>query len=114
MPMPQAWRARQRSSLKGLAQQRCRRRRRGQSPSRKLKPCRGAAQAWSWAVIPYHLVQPDAVQQVIDALKEEHVDLVITLPEEPTYPLTSAIREDRAFTSITVTSEGHGIALAAG
>jgi sulfopyruvate decarboxylase subunit alpha len=65
-------------------------------------------------VIRYHLVQPDAVQSVIAALKEEHVDLVVTLPEEPTYPLTTAIREDPAFDSITVTSEGHGIALAAG
>jgi sulfopyruvate decarboxylase subunit alpha len=65
-------------------------------------------------VIRYHLVQPDAVQSVIAALKDEHVDLVVTLPEEPTYPLTTAIRDDAAFDSITVTSEGHGIALAAG
>lgn len=65
-------------------------------------------------MIRYHLVQADAVQLVIQALKEEHVDLVVTLPEEPTYPLTEAIRQDSAFKTITVTSEGHGIALAAG
>jgi len=59
-------------------------------------------------------VQPEAIKLVIEALKEEQVDLVITLPEEPTVPLTAAIREDSAFESITVTAEGHGLAMAAG
>ena len=65
-------------------------------------------------MIPYHLVQPQAIRDVIEAFKEERIDLVVTLPEEPTYPLTTAVREDPAFTSITVAAEGHGIALAAG
>jgi sulfopyruvate decarboxylase subunit alpha len=59
-------------------------------------------------------MQPEAVQLVIDALKAERVDLVVTLPEEPTHSLTTAIREDSAFESITVAAEGHGLALAAG
>src|SRR3989338_11615399 len=56
----------------------------------------------------------DSVQMVIETLKEEEIDLVVTLPEEPTYPLTEALRSDPFFQTITVAGEGHGIALCGG
>lgn len=51
---------------------------------------------------------------ILETLKEEEIDLVVTLPEEPTYPLTEALRSDPFFQTITVTAEGHGIALCGG
>lgn len=56
----------------------------------------------------------DLIRLVIETLKEEKIDLVVTLPEEPTFPLTDAIRQDPYFTSITVAGEGHGLAVCAG
>jgi len=56
----------------------------------------------------------ETIQLVIETLKEEKIDLVVTLPEEPTAPLTDAIRKDPYFTTITVTAEGHGIAMCSG
>jgi sulfopyruvate decarboxylase subunit alpha len=56
----------------------------------------------------------EQVKTIIETFKEEEIDLVVTLPEEPTYPLTEAMRHDPYFTSVTVASEGHGIALSAG
>jgi sulfopyruvate decarboxylase TPP-binding subunit len=56
----------------------------------------------------------DTIELVIETLKEEEIDLVVTLPEEPTYPLTEAVRGDPYFSTITVAGEGHGIALCAG
>lgn len=56
----------------------------------------------------------DSVQMVIETFKQEEIDLVVTLPEEPTYPLTEALRADPFFQTITVTGEGHGIALCGG
>ena len=53
-------------------------------------------------------------QLIIETLKEEGIDMVVTLPEEPTFSLTEAIREDPYFTSLTVAAEGNGIALCAG
>lgn len=55
-----------------------------------------------------------AGQLIIETLKEEGVDMVVTLPEEPTYSLTETIRKDTYFTSLTVAGEGNGIALCAG
>ncbi len=55
-----------------------------------------------------------AVRTIIDTLKEEEIDLVVTLPEEPTYPLTEALRSDPFFQTITAVGEGHGIALCGG
>ena len=55
-----------------------------------------------------------AVRTIIDTLKEEQIDLVVTLPEEPTYPLTEALRSDPFFQTITAVGEGHGIALCGG
>lgn len=55
-----------------------------------------------------------AVQIILETLKEEEIDLVVTLPEEPTFPLTEALRSDPFFQTITVTAEGHGIALCGG
>ena len=57
---------------------------------------------------------PDAVQLTIDAFKEEGIDLIVTLPEEPTFSLTDAIRGDPYFTAVTVTDENTGIAMCAG
>ena len=59
-------------------------------------------------------VDQETVQIVLETLKEEGIDLVVTLPEGPSYPLTEATRDDSYFTTITVTGEGHGIALCAG
>ena len=54
------------------------------------------------------------LRTIIDTLKEEQIDLAVTLPEEPTYPLTEALRADPFFKTVTVTGEGHGIALCGG
>src|SRR5437868_209280 len=54
------------------------------------------------------------VQTIVEAFKEEGIDLVVTLPEEPTGALTRAIARDPAFTSVTVASEGSGITFCAG
>ena len=56
----------------------------------------------------------ESITIIINTLKHEKIDLVVTLPEEPTSPLTEAIRKDPYFTSITVVGEGHGISLCAG
>jgi len=53
-------------------------------------------------------------QLIIETFKEERIDMVVTLPEEPTSSLTEAIRKDPSFTSLTVAAEGNGIALCAG
>ncbi len=56
----------------------------------------------------------ESVHLVIETLKEEGIDLVVTLPEEPTFSLTDAVRKDPYFTAITAVGEGNGIALCAG
>jgi len=56
----------------------------------------------------------ETVGIIIETLKEQNIDLVVTLPEEPTYPLTEQIRRDPFFTAITVAGENHGISLCAG
>jgi sulfopyruvate decarboxylase TPP-binding subunit len=48
----------------------------------------------------------DTIRTIINTFKEERIDLVVTLPEEPTSPLTEEIRKDPSFTSITVAGEG--------
>jgi sulfopyruvate decarboxylase subunit alpha len=55
----------------------------------------------------------ETIGLVIEAFRDERIDLVVTMPEEPTYPLTSTIRDDPNFQSITVPSEGTGIACTA-
>ncbi len=57
---------------------------------------------------------PEAVRIVMDAFKEEGIDLIVTLPEEPTFSLTDAIRKDPYFTAATVTDENTGIGMCAG
>ncbi|MFM9967232.1 MAG: thiamine pyrophosphate-binding protein [Burkholderiales bacterium] len=56
----------------------------------------------------------EATRIVIEALKEEGIDLYITLPEEPTVSLTQAIQADPYFTCVTVASEDGGVSLCAG
>jgi sulfopyruvate decarboxylase subunit alpha len=51
---------------------------------------------------------------IIEALKEEEIDLFVTLPEDPTASLTRAVQADPYFTCVSVASEGGGIALCAG
>ena len=48
-----------------------------------------------------------SVQVIIETLKEEGVDLAVTLPEEPTFSLTEAMREDPFFQAVTVAGEGN-------
>jgi sulfopyruvate decarboxylase TPP-binding subunit len=55
-----------------------------------------------------------SVQVIMETLKEEGIDLAVTLPEEPTYALTEAMRKDPFFTAVTVAGEGNGIAFCAG
>jgi sulfopyruvate decarboxylase subunit alpha len=57
---------------------------------------------------------PEAVQITLDTFKAEGIDLVVTLPEEPTFSLTDAIRQDPYFTAVTVTDENTGIGMCAG
>lgn len=56
----------------------------------------------------------EAQKVIIETFKEEGIELIVTLPEEPTYSLTEEIRQDPYFTAITVAGEGNGIALTAG
>lgn len=58
-------------------------------------------------------MEPDTIAKIINTLKAERIDLVVTLPEEPTSPLTEMIRRDPYFTSITVVNENNGISLCA-
>ena len=56
----------------------------------------------------------ESTQAVVDSLKQAGIELIVTLPEEPTSSVIKATRVDPYFTTVTVTSEGHGIALCAG
>src|SRR5579885_3159132 len=56
----------------------------------------------------------EAVRTCLDTFKKEGIDLIVTLPEEPTFSLTDAIRNDPYFTSCTVTDEITGIAMVGG
>src|SRR5687767_10195628 len=74
-----------------------------------------------WCYCPLPNDQPtggsmdqQSVQVIVETLKEEGIDLVVTLPEEPTYALTEAVRHDSFFTAVTVAGEGNGIAFCAG
>jgi sulfopyruvate decarboxylase subunit alpha len=51
---------------------------------------------------------------VIDALKESAIDLVVTLPEEPTHALPEATRKDPYFTTVIAAGEGNGLAVCGG
>ncbi len=51
---------------------------------------------------------------IIEALKEEKIDLFVTLPEEPTASLTQMVQADPYFQCVTVASEDGGVALTAG
>ena len=58
-------------------------------------------------------MEPDTIAKIIDTLKAERIDLGVTLPEEPTAPLTETIRRDPYFTSVTAANESNGISLCA-
>jgi len=59
-------------------------------------------------------VDKESTRIVVDGLKEAGIDLVVTLPEEPTHSVIDETRVDPYFTTVTVTAEGHGLALCAG
>jgi sulfopyruvate decarboxylase TPP-binding subunit len=59
-------------------------------------------------------MHPEPTRLILEALKEEGVELFVTLPEEPTVSLTQAAQADPFFTVITVASEDGGVALCAG
>jgi len=59
-------------------------------------------------------MEAQVVQTIVEAFKDEGIDLVVTLPEEPTGALTRAIARDPSFTSVTVPSEGSGLTFCAG
>ena len=56
----------------------------------------------------------ESIQIIMAALKEEGIDFVVTLPEEPTSALTNLIAEDPFFTFVRAAGEGNGIATCAG
>lgn len=56
----------------------------------------------------------ETIKIIADGLKGEGIDLVVTLPEEPTSALIHALREDDFFTVVDAASEGSGIAATAG
>src|ERR1700754_3798719 len=58
-------------------------------------------------------MEQETIAKIIDTLKTEGIDLVVTLPEEPTSPVTETIRRDPYFTSVTVANENNGVALCA-
>jgi sulfopyruvate decarboxylase subunit alpha len=58
-------------------------------------------------------MEQETIAKIIDTLKSEGIDLVVTLPEEPTSPLTETIRRHPYFTSVTVANENNGVALCA-
>jgi sulfopyruvate decarboxylase subunit alpha len=58
-------------------------------------------------------MEQETIAKIIDTLKSEGIDLVVTLPEEPTSPLTETIRRDPYFTSVTVANENNGVSLCA-
>jgi hypothetical protein len=51
---------------------------------------------------------------IIEALKEEKIDLYVTLPEEPTVSLTQAVQADPYVQCVMVASEDGRVALTAG
>ena len=51
----------------------------------------------------------EAIQLTIEAFKAEKIDLVVTVPEEPTHTLILALKEDPYFRTITAPSEGCAI-----
>src|SRR5919197_1139966 len=56
----------------------------------------------------------ESARLITEAFKAEGIDLVVTLPEEPTSSLTNSLREDPHFTVVSAASEGSGIAATAG
>jgi sulfopyruvate decarboxylase TPP-binding subunit len=59
-------------------------------------------------------VDKESTQIMVDGLKAAGIELVVTLPEEPTSSVIRATREDPFFQTVTVVAEGHGLALCAG
>jgi sulfopyruvate decarboxylase TPP-binding subunit len=55
----------------------------------------------------------EAIRLAVEAFKEEQIDLVVTVPEEPTHTLILAVKEDPYFRTITAPSEGCAIVMCA-
>ena len=56
----------------------------------------------------------EMVATVMDALRESEIDLVVTLPEEPTHGIPEATQKDPFFTTVIAAGEGNGLAVCAG
>ena len=56
----------------------------------------------------------EMVGTVMDALRESEIDLVVTLPEEPTHGIPEATQKDAFFTTVIAAGEGNGLAVCAG
>src|SRR5438128_1399476 len=77
-------------------------------------PTTGDSAAAVWLAGNGGVMDQATVGVVIDALKEAEIDLVVTLPEEPTHDLPSATQKDPYFTTVIVAGEGNGLALCGG
>ena len=56
----------------------------------------------------------EATTITLDTFKELGIDLVVTLPEEPSHSVPDAARADAFFTTVNAAGEGNGIAVCAG
>jgi sulfopyruvate decarboxylase subunit alpha len=59
-------------------------------------------------------LKEEVEDHIISILKEQGIDFVVTLPEDPSARLTSKISKDPYFTYIRVVNEGHGVGITAG
>ena len=59
-------------------------------------------------------MKKEVVDVIVNALKREKADFVVTLPEDPSVDLVERISHDNYFTYIRVVNEGQGIGITAG
>ena len=59
-------------------------------------------------------MKEEVEDQIISILKEQGIDFVVTLPEDPSARLTSKISKDPYFSYVRVVNEGHGVGITAG
>lgn len=60
------------------------------------------------------MISVETANEIMDALEEAHVELVVFLPESRLKPLYSMLLEDKRFEVVTVPHEGTGAAICAG
>ena len=59
-------------------------------------------------------MKKEVVDIIVNALKKEKADFVVTLPEDPSIELVQRISQDNYFTYVQVVNEGQGIGITAG